>query len=335
MAMKFDLVVVGSGAGGLVTAIQAHDLGMRTVVVEAASKVGGATAFSGGQVWVGANHVMERIGVPHKTDSIHWATVSGAAAVPAPGLFGGYPAATNKFQLIRDAKVAEQINRTGRMPADVAEIENGRSEWVEAKSFDRHPTPDLPAPNVAQAADVWVTAWAGGAGYGDPIERDPAAVLTDIRAGRTSADWARRAYGVVLDDTGLVDDEATSALRRDVRQQRLSEARPWDSDAGEEAASGRPRDIEPAAQRRVTCPGRPDLRRGPSTRPGRRELQLHALIRDLPLTEANPHIRDPAIHTDHDVAFRQIICPHTGRLLQAELTVDGAPPQWDVRPAGR
>ena len=66
----FDLVVVGAGAGGLVSAIRAHDLGLRVVVVEAAAKVGGATAFSGGQVWVGANHVMERIGAADSLDEV-------------------------------------------------------------------------------------------------------------------------------------------------------------------------------------------------------------------------------------------------------------------------
>jgi hypothetical protein len=66
--------------------------------------------------------------------------------------------------------------------------------------------------------------------------------------------------------------------------------------------------------------------------PADRNYKLGGLIRDLPLTEANPHIRDPKIYTDHDVRFRQIICPGSGRLLQTEICVDGAPPQWDVRP---
>jgi 3-oxosteroid 1-dehydrogenase len=61
-------IIVGAGAGGLIAAIHAHDLGLHPIVVEAADLIGGATAFSGGQVWVGANHVMERIGVPDTLD---------------------------------------------------------------------------------------------------------------------------------------------------------------------------------------------------------------------------------------------------------------------------
>jgi 3-oxosteroid 1-dehydrogenase len=47
-----DLVVVGSGIGGLVAAITAHDLGLSVVVVERSDKVGGVTGVSGGLIWV-------------------------------------------------------------------------------------------------------------------------------------------------------------------------------------------------------------------------------------------------------------------------------------------
>ena len=66
--------------------------------------------------------------------------------------------------------------------------------------------------------------------------------------------------------------------------------------------------------------------------PGDAQLQVGALIRDLPITEANPHVPDPKLHTDHDVRFRQVICRRRGRLLGTEIVVDGEPPQWDLRP---
>jgi 3-oxosteroid 1-dehydrogenase len=52
-----DVVVVGAGLAGLATAVAASDHGHSVVVLEKASLVGGAAAFSGGQVWVAANHV--------------------------------------------------------------------------------------------------------------------------------------------------------------------------------------------------------------------------------------------------------------------------------------
>ncbi|MHB1539406.1 MAG: acetone carboxylase subunit gamma, partial [Solirubrobacteraceae bacterium] len=68
--------------------------------------------------------------------------------------------------------------------------------------------------------------------------------------------------------------------------------------------------------------------------PASGNYKLAALVRDLPLNAGNPQLRDPAIYTDRDVSFREIVCPQTGRLLQTEVVVDGAPPQWDLRPAG-
>lgn len=60
---EVDLVVVGSGAGGLVAALRAHADGLRVVVVEKQSQVGGSTAMSGGQIWAPANPVQQAAGV--------------------------------------------------------------------------------------------------------------------------------------------------------------------------------------------------------------------------------------------------------------------------------
>lgn len=56
----------------------------------------------------------------------------------------------------------------------------------------------------------------GGGGYGDPCDRDPGLVLTDLRNGLVSVEAARDSYGVVLTKDG-VDTVATEALRRDRR----------------------------------------------------------------------------------------------------------------------
>jgi succinate dehydrogenase/fumarate reductase flavoprotein subunit len=48
----YDVVVVGSGASGLATAITAAKLGLSVVVFEKAEVVGGTTALSGGWLWI-------------------------------------------------------------------------------------------------------------------------------------------------------------------------------------------------------------------------------------------------------------------------------------------
>jgi len=53
-----------------------------------------------------------------------------------------------------------------------------------------------------------------GGGYGDPFERDPAAVLKDFRNEMFDREHARLNYGVVIDESGRgVDLEGTLALR--------------------------------------------------------------------------------------------------------------------------
>ncbi|MFB6255266.1 MAG: hydantoinase B/oxoprolinase family protein, partial [Haloplanus sp.] len=56
----------------------------------------------------------------------------------------------------------------------------------------------------------------GGGGYGDPTERDPDAVLADVRDGKVSVENARVEYGVVIED-GQVDEAATSERRERLR----------------------------------------------------------------------------------------------------------------------
>lgn len=60
---EYDVVVVGSGAAGMVAALTAAHQGLSTIVVEKAPHYGGSTARSGGGVWIPNNEVLERDGV--------------------------------------------------------------------------------------------------------------------------------------------------------------------------------------------------------------------------------------------------------------------------------
>ena len=156
-------------------------------------------------------------------------------------------------------------------------------------------------------------------------------VREDVAAGRVSADWAARAYGVVIAEDGSVDAQATEAARERLVSERLSEGKRWEGDAdgadgdGPAPPDGRLTEYLRVEGGEIKCG---DVSLGPA----QRNYKLGALIRDLPITEANPNIPDPKVHTDHDVRFRQIICPETGRLIQTEIAVDEEAPQWDVRP---
>ena len=71
--------------------------------------------------------------------------------------------------------------------------------------------------------DVFRHEVAGAGGWGDPLERDPALVLRDVRNELVSLAAARANYGVVLTGKPLaVDEGATRALR-----ERLYLTRNW------------------------------------------------------------------------------------------------------------
>lgn len=60
---EYDLVVLGSGAGGMAAAIVAHSRGLRVAIFEKTPLVGGTTAVSGGACWVPGNHFQAAQGV--------------------------------------------------------------------------------------------------------------------------------------------------------------------------------------------------------------------------------------------------------------------------------
>jgi N-methylhydantoinase B len=82
---------------------------------------------------------------------------------------------------------------------------------------EKEPMPGTAA-IVLKPGDYVFNVTASGGGFGDPLERDPAAVLHDVREGYVTPAAASSIYGVVLtgetsDDSLAVDEEATVARR--------------------------------------------------------------------------------------------------------------------------
>lgn len=62
-ATSCDLLVIGSGAGGLSAAVTAASLGLRVIVVEKERVIGGTTAWSGGWLWIPRNPLAVEAGI--------------------------------------------------------------------------------------------------------------------------------------------------------------------------------------------------------------------------------------------------------------------------------
>ncbi len=126
--------------------------------------------------------------------------------IPVPGLAGGYPGGATELRRLRE-------RRNELLPEHV---NTGRGEVIEAKQTGI----DL------NEGDIWYMRYPGGGGWGDPLERDPAMVVDDVRLGAVSVKAAATAYGVVLSAGAPgFDAEATRQRRAAMREERLASAR--------------------------------------------------------------------------------------------------------------
>jgi len=259
--------------------------------------------------------------IPHGTREIIQDTESSGAAIPtAPGLFGGYPACTNAYAFLRDSDV-HQWFKERRLPGDIGEL-CGEAVTLQLRQLDI----------VQQPSDVYAVAFAAGASYGDPIERDPEAVRRDVELGDVSPAAARDLFRVVLVGEGddlRVDQAATTALRHQVIVERL----------------GR----EPLPPRTPRCPvlrqvtesldlvtdnGAPHLacsRCGHLLCSVQENYKAHARRIDRPIQASNPLIGDPQRFIDAEVQFRQFYCPACGVLIENEVCRATDPLLWDIQ----
>ena len=65
-----DVLVIGSGGGGMTAALKAHAAGLDTLVVEKSPKFGGSTALSGGGIWVPGAPAQRRAGYVPDPDGV-------------------------------------------------------------------------------------------------------------------------------------------------------------------------------------------------------------------------------------------------------------------------
>src|SRR3954464_1502815 len=66
---QVDLLVLGSGAGGLGAAVVAANEGLTTLVLEKTEFVGGTTAYSAGTCWIPGNRFQRADGITDDADA--------------------------------------------------------------------------------------------------------------------------------------------------------------------------------------------------------------------------------------------------------------------------
>jgi 3-oxosteroid 1-dehydrogenase len=70
MTHEVDVLVIGSGGGGMTAALAAHASGLDTLVIEKSSHFGGSTALSGGGIWVPGAPAQRRAGYVPSPDGV-------------------------------------------------------------------------------------------------------------------------------------------------------------------------------------------------------------------------------------------------------------------------
>ena len=118
------------------------------------------------------------------------------------GIAGGYPGAPNSYVWVRNNEA----------DADKRNLDTAFAQSIDDLPGARQPVAWGVYPLMGE--DVLHVRWNGGGGYGDPLEREPRAVLEDCRQGAVSREVAGDVYGVVIDDElGAIDASATEARR--------------------------------------------------------------------------------------------------------------------------
>jgi N-methylhydantoinase B len=215
---------------------------------------------------------------------------------------------------VHDTDTVGRIERGERLPATLGEM-GGVAEVMPQK----HPRTPF------TRDEVWYHHWQGGAGYGDPLDRDPAAVARDVRRHLTSPDCATRIYGVVLTTDGEADVGATTRAREAIREARRRQGEPPEApvDARDPAPLGSGR----AVTEYVEIVGAAHLARcrrcGHGLALGGADQGAGCRRRHAPLTAAGPH-RGEAYDRGR-FGLLLFDCPGCATQLEAEVVQAGAP----------
>ncbi len=149
------------------------------------------------------------------------------AMLPDTGGAGRYRGGLSLVRDIRllrgDAILQVRSDRRDIMPWGLEGGRDGTPSW----NYINPETNSVPLPSMANvklsAGDIFRHVTGGAGGYGEPLERDPASVASDVRNGKITMQYARDVYGVDVNPTTYAADfETTAVLRKRAIRQTLS-----------------------------------------------------------------------------------------------------------------
>jgi N-methylhydantoinase B len=154
---------------------------------------------------------MQTAWLPHKTEQIDTVIAGTGCITPNTRGLSSYPGATIRSRMRRDTDIESQFDDQ-HIPVEFNEVEGSRETFPSKLELSQGPD------------DVMETRAPGTAGYGDPIERDPEAVLEDVSQNLVSQQVAYDIYGVALERSNgelELNKERTEKRRMAIVDERL------------------------------------------------------------------------------------------------------------------
>jgi N-methylhydantoinase B/oxoprolinase/acetone carboxylase alpha subunit len=166
------------------------------------------------------------IGTVRRSDMFGFMTTCTGSKFPTVyGLFGGYGAPSYPLCKVKGVNAFERLKGMPEAKWTIATIMN-EQPFEGAKYSSHHMGMQF---EIAKQGELYMICQGTGGGYGDPLERDPEAVVRDVREKLISDHTARDIYFVAYDERTLsVDAEGTERLREAEREARKQRGRPFD-----------------------------------------------------------------------------------------------------------
>lgn len=135
-----------------------------------------------------------------------------------PGKYRGAPAYQREYRFLSaETQMVMRSDRRRFLPYGLDGGNPGTPSWNlrNTGTPSQAAIPVMPMEAVLfLQGETFLHVSAGGGGHGDPMDRDPEAVLDDVREERCSAIYAHDVYGVVIDENPLRVDSAATGKRR-------------------------------------------------------------------------------------------------------------------------
>lgn len=282
-----------------------------------ASDSGGHGQYRGGACLVSCY-------IGHRTEE-HYISSGGLVQSVSQGIgvLGGWPATGGTMWRAEDSGIRQRLAE-GWLP--------GTPDELRASAPHGGLAPSKIFNNRLGTDDAFEILPNPGAGYGDPILRDPRLVAADVIDTKLSESEARRIYAVDLGSDLSVDADGTAKLRAELKASRLTAAR-----AAREPVTGH-LDQELGLALATVAIGRKGEQAvlgckhcGQTLSPVDGNYRRGCAELESNMSDMGSYFIDPQEQIGEDLVWRSYLCPSCGVAVDGELCRPSDEPVWDVR----